>query len=114
MKLSAVDEFVGQINKDAEIDSRFAVFEPKANLNAEYLRIAIERAFPEFLRRYRTTINLQFNTLRYFTIAWHQEKQAQEYVVKAIKAVDEEIEMIEKQIEQEKELKRWYLRKMMA
>lgn len=113
IKLSAVDEFVGQINEEEKIDSRFAVFEPKEKINADYLYIAIQRCFPEFLRRYRTTINLQFDCLKHFALNWHEDKKAQGYVVEAIKAVDLEIALITRQIEEEQELKRWYLAKMM-
>lgn len=112
IKLSAVDEFVGQIVEEGGIDSRFAVFEPKEKINTSYLYIAIQRCFSEFLRRYRTTINLQFDCLKHFTLDWHNDKKAQEYVVAAIKAVDKEIALVNKQLTKEKELKRWYLAKM--
>ena len=113
IKLSAVDEFVGQLEEQGEIDSRYAVIEPKEDLNTAYLYIAIKRKFPEFLRRYRTTINLQFSTLKHFAIDWHRDERTQEYVANAIGAVDREIDLIEDQIAREKEIKRWYLKKMM-
>lgn len=114
IRLGAVDEFVGRIDKDGEIDSRFAVFEAKEKVNSEYLYIAISRAFPEFLRRYRTTINLQFDTLRYFELDWHDDEKQQQYVVKQIARIDREIEILEQKIDNEKELKKWYLSKMMV
>lgn len=113
IKLSAVDEFVWQISKDGEIDSRYAVFEPKKNINTKYLYIAIERKFPEFLRKYRTTINLQYDTLKYFSVDWHDNEKVQEYVVDAIGTVQKEIDMMEQQVLCEREIKKWYLRKMM-
>ena len=114
IKLSAVDEFVGQIKLGGEIESRYATMEPREDVNINYLYIAINRAFPEFLRRYRTTINLQFDTLRYFELDWHDGKEQQEYVVEQIKNIDREIEILERQIAEEKELKKWYLEKMMV
>ncbi len=114
IKLSAVDEFVGRIDKDGEIDSRFAVFEAKEKVNSEYLYIAISRAFPEFLRRNRTTINLQFDTLKNFVIDWHESEKQQNYVVEQITLIDDAIEMLEQQIECEKSMKKWYLSKMMV
>ena len=113
VKLSAVDESVGQIKEKGIIESRYAVFEPKKEINVEYMFIAIERCFPEFLRRYRTTINLQFGTLKHFQIDWHDSEEVQKYVVKNIKAINEELKMIEEQIKLEKEQKKWYLKKMM-
>lgn len=114
IRLGAVDEFVGRIDKDGEIDSRFAVFEAKEKVNREYLYIAISRAFPEFLRRYRTTINLQFDTLKNFVIDWHESEKQQNYVVEQITLIDDAIEMLEQQIECEKSMKKWYLSKMMV
>lgn len=114
IKLSAVDEFVGQLAESGEIDSRFAVFEPKEEINTKYLHIAIERKFPEFLRRYRTTINLQLHTLKHFVLDWHEDKAAQDYIVKSVEVVNKEIRQTEQQIALEKEIKRWYLQKMMC
>lgn len=113
IKLSAVDESVGQIKDKGFIDQRYAVFEPKDEINTDYMFIAIERCFPEFLRRYRTTINLQFGTLKHFRIDWHDNEDAQKYVVENMKMIDDEISLLEKQIQLEKEQKRWYLKKMM-
>ena len=114
IKLSAVDEFVGQIESIGEIESRYAALEPREGINADYLYIAISRAFPEFLRRYKTTINLQFDTLRYFELDWHDDEKQQQYVVKQIARIDREIEILEQKIDNEKELKKWYLSKMMV
>lgn len=113
IKLSAVDDHVGQLQKDGTIDPRYAVLEPKEEINADYMYIAICRSFPEFLRKYRTTINLQFNTLKRFEIRWHDDREIQKYIVNALKTVEKEINLVEDQIEHEKEVKRWYLEKMM-
>ena len=113
VKLSAVDESVGQIKRKGLIDSRYAALEPKEEINTEYMHIAIARCFPKFLKKYRTTINLQFETLTHFSIDWHDDTEVQEYVVDCIKTVDDEIRMLEQQIQLEKEQKRWYLEKMM-
>lgn len=109
VKLSAVDEFVGQLEAAGEIDSRYAAIEPKKEMNLKYLHIAINRKFPEFLRRYRTTINLQENTLKHFVIEWHDDERLQEKIVKEIDEIEREIKLIERQIDCEKEMKRWYL-----
>lgn len=113
IKLSAVDDYVGQLQQPGTIDSRYAVLEPKEEINADYMYIAICRSFPEFLRKYRTTINLQFNTLKRFEIRWHDDREIQKYIVNALKTVEKEINLVEDQIEHEKEVKRWYLEKMM-
>lgn len=53
-------------------------------------------------------------TLKHFVLDWHEKEEEQRYVVNAVKAVDDEIELTEMQIEKEKEMKKWYLAKMMA
>ena len=99
---------------DNTLDTRYAVFEPNEGICADYLHIAICNKFPEFLRKYRTTINLQFETLKHFVLDWHEKEEEQRHVVNAVKAVDNEIELTEMQIEKEKEMKKWYLAKMMT
>lgn len=113
VKLSAVDEFVGQLQTAGEIDSRYAAIEPKKEMNLEYLYIAINRKFPEFLRKYRTTINLQESTLKHFTIDWHGDKKVQEKIVKEIDEIEKEINLTERQIDCEKEMKKWYLSELL-
>lgn len=62
----------------------------------------------------QTTINLQFSTLVNFILDWHDNEKDQRYIVEQIRMIDNEIEMIERQIDNEKQLKKWYLEKMMA
>ncbi|MDD6788650.1 MAG: hypothetical protein PUE04_00905 [Lachnospira sp.] len=114
IKLSAVDDFVGQLQEPGILDGRYAAIEPIDELDTEYLYIAINRAFPEFLRRYRTTINLQADTLKHFYIEWHDDKETRRYIVQACQKLDREIAIVSKQIEEEKTLKQWYLSAMMA
>lgn len=112
IKLSAVDEFVGQIDEPGYIDSRYCVFIPKDGVNTDYLFIAISRSFPKFLCKYRTTINLQIDVVSKFELDWHEEKEAQSYIVKAMKKIQKEIELTEMQIEREKNQKKYYLNNM--
>lgn len=114
IKLSAVDEAVGQIKEPGEIASRYAAMEPKDDIDTDYLRIAIEKAFPDFLYRYRTTINLQFDTLRCFEIPWHTEPEARRYIADAFRRIEREQQSLAKLIEEEKQMKKWYLDKMMV
>lgn len=112
IKLSAVDEEVGRLEESGEIDGRYAAIEPKENLNTDYLYIVLEHDFPEFLRRYRTTINLQADALKHFTVNWHGSDKEQAYIVKSIKTVQNRINEVKSQIEKEKEIKKWYMANM--
>lgn len=67
----------------------------------------------------RATKRLVFNgkymgTLVNFILDWHDNEKDQRYIVEQIRMIDNEIEMIERQIDNEKQLKKWYLEKMMA
>lgn len=112
VKLSAVDDFVGQIEAPGEIDSRFAVFEPLDGVDTEYLLLTVQRSFPGFLRRYRTTINLQFDMLQHFTVRWHDDAETRRDIVERQAAITREIQLVEAQIEREKQAKKWYLAKL--
>ncbi|MDD6447483.1 MAG: hypothetical protein PUF87_06350 [Ruminococcus sp.] len=112
VKLSAVDEFVGQINKPQEINNRFAVMEPIVPVNHKYLYIIICKAFPEFLHKYRTTINLQFETLKQLKVQYHSDREMQEKTVKLISTIDTEINSVKAEIEGIKKIKKWYTGKM--
>ena len=112
IKLSAVDEEVGQIHEQGEISERYAAIEPKDDLNTDYLYIVINHDFPEFLRRYRTTINLQADALKHFTVNWHENDKEQAYIVESIKTVQKRIDQVKSQIDKEKEVKKWYMTKM--
>ena len=113
VKSTDTEETVIPTAEPAIIKEEVAQPEPKEEINADYMYIAICRSFPEFLRKYRTTINLQFNTLKRFEIRWHDDREIQKYIVNALKTVEKEINLVEDQIEHEKEVKRWYLEKMM-
>lgn len=115
VKLSAVDESVGQIKEPGEIANRYAAMEPKDEVeDMDYLRIVIEKSFPGFLYRYRTTINLQFDTLKCFKVPWHTEPEARRYIVYSFRRIDREQEALARLIDTEKQMKRWYLDKMMV
>lgn len=112
--LSAVgeDSIVSLLENDGEIETRYAVATPKDRCIPYYFHIAIERAFPEFVRKFATTINIRFETLKEFRLLWHCDIAEQEKVVKAFKVLDRETKILEKQIEMEKTAKRIYLSHM--
>ena len=113
-KLSAVDDEVDQVEADGEIESRYCVMVPHNGIDPDYLYVCVGREFPIFLRRYRTTINLQFEAIDHFVIPWHRDPATRAYTVQAFRMVDDEIRRVNAMVEEEKQLKKWYLGKMMA
>lgn len=113
-KLLAVDDDVDQLEACGEIESRYCAMIPHDGIDHDYLYLCVCKEFPVFLRRYRTTINLQFNAFDHFLIPWHRDPATRAYASKAIRMVDDEIKRVNAMIKEEKELKKWYLEKMMA
>ena len=55
------------------------------------------------------SFNLQIDVVSKFELNWHEEKEVQSYIVKAMKKIQKEIELTEMQIEHEKKQKKYYL-----
>ena len=52
---------------------------------------------------------MQIDVVSKFELNWHEEKEVQSYIVKAMKKIQKEIELTEMQIEYEKNQKKYYL-----
>ena len=109
--LSAIGDYsiVSMLMVDGEIEPRYAVATPVVACIPAYFHIAIERAFPLFVARYATTINIQKETLKEFRLLWHFDLEEQAKVVKCFSILNKEIELLEEQIRMEKRVKKAYL-----
>lgn len=112
--LSAVNgyEMVKYHRDSGEISTRYAVVVPDERFDPEYFAIAVEKGFPEFIHKYLTTINLQFSALDFFKIEYHESREYQLEVVRAMREASKMIEAEEKEIQKLKELKSFYLSMM--
>lgn len=112
VKLSAVDEFVGQLKKEGEIESRYAALVPKEGTREKLLLIALKMDFPEFIYSHRTTINLQFKELQYLRIRWEEDEKKVARIEWAGDVLERIQEAEERMLKKLTEVKRWYLSKM--
>lgn len=110
--LSAAHDKVMQIHKDGPIESRYAAIVPHEDVDADYLKVVLDRAFPRWLAAHRTGINLQFGELATLMVEWHDSPETQRDVVMAVKRLDGIAEMERKTVDSLKELKQYLLLRM--
>lgn len=110
--LSAAHDTVMQISEDGPIESRYAAIVPHEDVDTDYLKVVLDRAFPRWLATHRTGINLQFGELATLTVEWHDSPETQRDVVNAAKRLDELADMERRTIDGLKELKQYLLLRM--
>lgn len=110
--LSAAHDTVMQIGEDGPIESRYAAIVPHEDVDADYLKVVLDRAFPRWLAAHRTGINLQFGELATLMVEWHDSPETQRDVVMAVKRLDGIAEMERKTVDSLKELKQYLLLRM--
>lgn len=76
INISCTNEDVGYTSEETEIESRCGVFIPKDGIDGKYLNAVINQAWGEFLRKARTTMNLQTDTIKGFEVMWHNDEIA--------------------------------------
>lgn len=112
IELSATKGTTKYHRDSGEISTRYAVVVPDERFDPEYFEIAVEKGLPEFIHKYLTTINLQFSALDFFKIEYHESREYQLEVVRAMREASKMIEAEEKEIQKLKELKSFYLSMM--
>lgn len=110
--LSAAHDTVMQIHEDGPIETRYAAIVPRDGVDADYLKIVLDRAFPHWLQSHRTGINLQFGELATLMVEWHDSLETQRDVVNAAKRLDELANMERRTVDSLRELKQYLLLRM--
>lgn len=110
--LSAAHDTVMQLTEDGPIESRYAALTPLENVDSDYLKIVIDRAFPRWLMAHRTGINLQFAELSTLTVEWHERKKDRRAVVENTRMVDKLLANESQTIDELKKLKSFALLRM--
>lgn len=97
--------------KDGEVEAKFLVIEPKADINPEYFFISFNRQLPRFLSRYQTGLNIQPKVFEFMEIPIHPREE-QDSIVNHVREVDKAAEQEEQVIEMLKTLKKHALSDM--
>lgn len=112
IQLSATKGAVEFQKQCGEIESKYAVVEPKTNINKRYLFTSIEKSFPEFYHRFIADINLQIESLNFFEICIHNSLETQEYIAKVAELNEKEILKEQMIIESYKNIKKNFMNNM--
>lgn len=101
------------MKEPGSLDSKYAVVVPKIDIDADYLRIALEDATPKWFARYvGTNINISMDAFKFFVVKYTEDKATQRRYGEMVKSVEEEMALIQESIEKGKKVKQWYLTKM--
>ena len=116
IKLSASDNTskggVQLLQKDSEVEQRFAVIIPNVEFDKRYIYFAIFNYFDEFFHKYNTGINLQFNNLVEMEIEICDDKDTQIQFADILEENEKRIELERSYIDSLKKVKDYFLDKM--
>ena len=102
-------------HKEGHLEDKYAVIEPKINVIPKYFAIALENVTAEWMHRYiGSSINISMDLFKYLKVAYHPDIKDQYLVLAVLEPIQQEIIDIEKRIEHETEMKKWFLEKMMC
>lgn len=101
------------LRREEKLESKYAVILPKVKMIPDYFIEALERAAPAWKHRYvGSNINIQMDAFKYFELDYHPDIDTQKWIADNMSKIQDQIDGVERQIEQEKELKRYMLGNM--
>lgn len=106
IQVSATNGQIHQLATDSTIESKYATIIPKTPINLKYFYIAVKKAIPYFLARYKSTINIQMKDFEMFDIDIHNDSKTQAYIVEVMEVMNKAEAEEEAYIELLKEAKR--------
>lgn len=105
IQLSATSGQIEILKEDREADSRYAVIMPNEKHDELFVFYSITKAFPEFLHKYRETINLPLENLQFLKVTTYDIETEKE-IARLLKQADDNLEHNEKMVEKYKEMKK--------
>lgn len=106
IQVSATNGQVHQLTKNGTIEGKYATIIPKTHINPSYFYIAVKKAVPYFLARYKSTINIQMKDFEMFDIDIHNDPDTQQYIADVMEVMSTAEAEEENYIELLKEAKR--------
>ena len=97
--------------EDGPVGTQYAVLVPPDGYRKGYVFISITQVFHEFIHKYQTGINLQFDALKYLEVPIHNE-ETQRYIEERTKMFDRWIEDEVNMVEAYDDLKTYFLENM--
>ena len=98
-----------------ELPGKYAAVIPTVPVIPWYLKEALEYSADEFFCRYiGSNINIQMDLFNFYTLPFYSDLKEQARVVDMLKPVEDDIELVEREIEEIGKIKKWFLEKMMV
>ncbi len=102
-----------RLDKDAILESKYAVIVPRIEIDAEYLENILEICAAEWHHKYvGKSINIQMSAFNEFELEYHTDLETQAYIKSMIQGFDVAIQKEKRFIEEAKNYKRYLLNKM--
>ena len=99
-----------QLEEPQQIDSKYAVVLPTVPVISKYLRIALEQAAFKFMSQFvGSNINISMESFRFFSLQWHDDLEAQQFVCEMFATVEQSIKAEMQQINMIKATKKYFL-----
>ena len=111
IQVSATDGQIYVLSEIQEVGTKYAVINPKVDINSYYLKVAIENELPRFLHQNQTGMNLQMDSFSGLKIKLHN-RETQDYIEKILKEYDDSLEKEREILNELKDMKKYYLANM--
>lgn len=101
------------LTDDTMLESKYAVISPKTDIEPEYLAAVLELAEPQWHHKYvGDNINIQMEAFKDLELNYHTNPDTRKFILAQQKALQHEIDAVEKQIAADKRLKEYMLNKL--
>lgn len=111
IRLSANNGAVGFLQERQELGNGYVAFIPREKIIGKYLYYQLEYEMPGFLARYKSGINLNFETIKFLKIRLISIQEQREFV-KRLEILNEQQKQEEQEIARLQEYKRALLQLM--
>lgn len=112
IQLSASNGQILYLDSVQQVETKYAVVTLRENYDSKYIFYALQNSMPEFIAKYQSDINLQYESLKYLQIFVHEDIETQKHIVALFEELEWEIKGEEKIIDKYKNVKKGYLDKI--
>lgn len=97
IQLSATSGEVEYLEKDGEVDRKYAVAIPNKEINPKYFNIVVKRNIEHFRSKYQAGMNIQIDDIKHIDIQLHN-RETQDMIASHLETLEQEEENIRKEI----------------
>ena len=112
IQVSATNGQIKMLDQAGPIETKYATIIPKQYIYPPYFKLALERMVPEFLSRYKSTLNIQMDDFKFFEVYIHEDPKRQIEIAQLMEQCDKAEETEQAIVDVLMEIKRLALSKM--